>query len=109
MGWTVYYDLKRDAPLTADERGALEAHVAGDTWAWAAEGYQLHFDDPPKHGRIASGFTKLEHDPDSPDIDHLLDLLNELAGKIEGATLEVSDDLETIGWNEDAQRFGWLD
>jgi hypothetical protein len=101
MGWTVYYKLERDTPLTTSEQGRLTAHVAAYAdHPWEREGFVLSF--PASGACLAQGFTKPPDDTDHDDWRVLLQAVTQLRTMIDGATLSVGDDYDCVYWDEDA-------
>jgi len=101
MGWTIQIQIVRDRPLSGDERQRLAAHVRGSKLQRQGYGFAVAPADQPG-GVVAVGGGKLARSPD-PDQDpgaaRLYRALTELRALIDGATLEVADDLHLVGWD----------
>jgi hypothetical protein len=99
MGWSVYYRLERDTPLTEAEQERLTAHVAAYAdRRWEREGFKLSF--PADGSCVARGFTKPPGETDHDDWRVLLRAITQLLTMIEGATLTVGDDYDCVYWDE---------
>ncbi len=108
MGWTVYYALKRHAPLTPEERESILRHVeASRVHPWTVEAYALELPETPVGDVVASGATKVPYDLGNDDTEELIRLLNELLRLVPGAEFDVEDDLDLIGWVPALGRVDW--
>lgn len=93
MGWTAYYQVVRETPLTETEIAQLGEFVRRQRkMAWDAEPFSLQIAQAQRPDRvIAAGWNKLAMSEDSNDGALLEDALDELA-KLVGGELRVRDD-----------------
>lgn len=106
MNLEVLIRLLRDRPLAPEELDALCEHVRRRSDAFQLMGYDLHLaTEPRSDGLVAMGRYSTWYDPDEPEIRMLLEALTELRGVVAGATLEVWDSFELIGWDRSQDRF----
>lgn len=96
MGWTVSYELRRDIPLTADERTWLEQHVA-------RRAYDLTL--APGPNVLASGFAKVPFEPEDDDWHDLLVAITELRRRFPDAECEVDDTYDGVYWDEELEAY----
>lgn len=90
MGITVWYQLRRDAPLDGDERDHLVETLSG--WAWETE-FELG-----EAGALARGSVELD-DRDGADVDRFLEALSALAVAIADAECVVEDSADRVSWD----------
>lgn len=93
MGWTAYYQVVRETPLTETEIASLADFVRKQRKAaWDAEPFSLQIAQAARPDRvIAAGWNKLAMSDDSNDGALLEHALDELA-KLVGGELRVRDD-----------------
>ena len=108
MGYTIYYVLQRDTPVSNIEKQTLAEQVHG--WSeegWEMEAYDLILPAEPRPDRIIGrGASKIGYDLDSTDAHQLLSALTELRALLPDAMLWVSDDLQLIRWDEELAEYG---
>jgi hypothetical protein len=99
MGWTVSYQLVRDAALTDDERDALVKLVnAEDRRGYDAEGFRLAVARlPGAVGVLACGMSKLGGGLEDRDARQMVAAINAAHAVLPGSELRLSDDLEVFG------------
>ncbi|HEX5058850.1 MAG TPA: hypothetical protein VFV99_05790 [Kofleriaceae bacterium] len=99
MGWSVTYELRRTAKLTAEERTWLEQHIARHE----KRGYDLHI--APKRSVLASGMAKVPFDAEHDEWRDLLVAITELRRRFSNATCKVADTYDCIYWDEELDAY----
>jgi hypothetical protein len=99
MGWTVHYQLVRDAALTDDERAALVKLVtAEERRGYDGAGFGLAVARRPGAvGVLASGMSKLGGDFEGRDANQMVAAINAALDALPGSELRVFDDYEVFG------------
>lgn len=107
MSWNVYFRVVRDRPLEPAELDTLARHSRNIHRSLHDFDLVLATADDGDT-TVAHGHAERYYDPDDAELRKLLNAISQLRGMVEGATVEVWDDFELIGWSGDTQKFDFM-